>query len=464
MPEELLNSRRWLEEATLHSEPSWFLVYGVPVLGLLVGAAALFFAVRAGRRQRLIADLPTCKSSGVFIGLVELQGTAETEVPLVSNLAATPCVYFRWTVDEHWSRIVTESYRDSQGRSQTRTRTETGWSTVAQGGSQVDFFLQDDCGEIRIRPERATIEGQTVFQEHCGPGDPLYYGKGPFDAVMNSTFRRRFVEVAIPLHAPIYVVGQAQERDDVVAPEIAHDPTVEMFLISTRTQDQVRRGHAWRFWLLGLFSLILGLLGFIMRDVGMHRSVGESMPSLLLIGAGLAAVWFGSWAVMTYNSLVTLRQRVRQAWSNVDVQLQRRHDLIPNLVKTVEGMRDYEQKVQTELAKLRSQLRATPPGQAGPDPEAMVPVFQMIRERYPELKADTVFQGLFQNLVDTEQRLALARGYFNEVASFYNARLQVIPDRFLATIRLLQPQPLLAADAFERAPVSVSFNDREQAS
>ena len=70
---------------------------------------------------------------------------------------------------------------------------------------------------------------------------------------------------------------------------------------------------------------------------------------------------------MVFNSLVDLRQRVRQAWSLVDVQLQRRHDLIPNLVEAVKGYRDYEQQLQTELAALRGQLLATPPGVTGPD-------------------------------------------------------------------------------------------------
>ena len=71
---------------------------------------------------------------------------------------------------------------------------------------------------------------------------------------------------------------------------------------------------------------------------------------------------------MAYNSLVGLRQRVRQAWANVDVQLKRRNDLIPNLIRVIEGLRDYEQQVQTELAHLRAQLAVTAPGTPGPDP------------------------------------------------------------------------------------------------
>src|SRR5258708_34863440 len=105
---------------------SAFIAYGLPALGGLLALLLVFLAIRAGRRQRLISNLPTSKTTGVFIGLVELKGTAEVEQPLTSYLARQPCVYYDWRVQEHWSRIVTETYTDSQGRSQTRTRPESG--------------------------------------------------------------------------------------------------------------------------------------------------------------------------------------------------------------------------------------------------------------------------------------------------------------------------------------------------
>jgi hypothetical protein len=113
--------------------------------------------------------------------------------------------------------------------------------------------------------------------------------------------------------------------------------------------------------------------------------------------------------------------------------------------------------VQTQLAHLRAQLTATPPGQPGPDPEATKATIGAIIERYPELKANSAFLKLQQNLIETEERIALARGYFNDIASFYNARLQKVPDRFIAALGRLQPHALLQADQFERAPVEVKF-------
>ncbi len=433
------------------------ITYGIPALGGLLALLLFFFCLLAGRRQRLVSDVPTSKTTGVFIGLVELKGTAEAEEPLVSFLAETGCVSYHWQVDEHWLRTVVETYRDSEGRMQTRTRIETGWTTVAQGGERIAFYLQDDCGVIRIQPDQAKVESRTVFDHSCGPGDDLYYGKGPSGAVANSTYRRRFVESAIPLHAPLYVVGQARERADVVAPEIAHDPRAEMFLISTRSEDEVRRGLAWQFWLCGVLAVGLGLGGFIIPDATQHHPLNESVPKYVLVGVVLALSWFLGWIGMVYNSLIALRQRVQQAWSNVDVQLKRRHDLIPNLVEIVKGMRDYERTVQTELARLRAQLKATPPGEPGPDPQAATELVGAIVERYPELEANRSFSHLHQNLVDTEQRIALARSYFNDIATFYNNRLQRIPDCFIAALGAAKPQALMTADDFERAPVVVDL-------
>ncbi|MGP0062656.1 MAG: LemA family protein [Isosphaeraceae bacterium] len=435
------------------------ITYGFPAIGGLLAFLSMFLVLRAGRRHRLVSDLPTSKTTGVFIGLVELKGTAEAEGPLVSFLAEQSCVYYQWHVDEHWSRMVTETSTDSQGRVQTRTRNESGWTTVARGGDMIPFYLRDDCGIIRIRPEKAEIHPLTTFDHSCGPGEGLYYEKGPAAAVANSVYRRRFVEVGIPLHAPLFVVGQASERDDLVAPEIAHDSGAETFLISTRSEERVRRGLAWQFWLIGLLGAVFAAGGFIVRDANQHRPIGDNVPLYLVAGSVFASAWLLAWIGMAYNSIVALRRRVHQAMANVDVQLKRRHDLIPNLVTIVRGMRDYEKTLQSELAQLRNQLIATPPGEPGPDPQAMTGILGAIQERYPQLRANGSFLALQHNLVDTEQRIALARGYFNEIATFYNTRLQTVPDRFIAALGAMKPQNLMTADDFERAPVEVKLAD-----
>lgn len=433
---------------------------GLVALGVLLALVCLGFALRAGRRRRLIDNLPTSKTTGVFMGLVELKGTAEAEQPLVSYLAEVPCVHYAWGVQERWSRTVTETYTDNQGKTRTRTRHESGWTSVGGGGESIPFYLQDDCGVIRILPEHALIEPRAVFNHTCGTYDPLYYGKGPRTAVTNSDHVRQFHEVAIPLHADTYVVGTARERVDIVAPEIAHAAYEAMFLISTRTERQVARGLGIQYWVLGFLGLVLCVGAWIVRDQVMTVRGQPEIMRYIVAAVAYVAAWLLGWGWMVYNSLVDLRQRVRQAWANVDVQLKRRNDLIPNLVRTVESLRDYERTVQTELALLRTQLQATAPGQPGPDPAGCARHLTIIVEKYPELRANETFMGLQKNLIDTEQRIALARGYFNDIATFYNTRLEIVPDRFVAALAALKPQPLIAATDFERAPVSVEFPQR----
>ena len=101
---------------------------------LIGGALAVLFAwisMRAARKRRYIRDTPTSKAAGVFIGDVELKGTAESAEPLTSHLAEIRCVHYAWLVEEHWRRTRVESYTDSKGNRRTRTVVETGWDTVA---------------------------------------------------------------------------------------------------------------------------------------------------------------------------------------------------------------------------------------------------------------------------------------------------------------------------------------------
>jgi hypothetical protein len=429
----------------------------VPLAGTVVALLCLWAAYRTGRRVRLMENIPTSTTQGVFIGLVELKGTAESTHPLVSHLAAQPCVYYAWTVDEHWSRTVTETYRDAKGNRRTRTRRESGWKTVASGGELAPFYLKDADGEVLIQPEGATIETLEVFHETCGPDAPLYYAKGPPDAVSHSDHRRRFIEQALPLHRPIYVMGQARERTDVVAAEIAHDPLAPMFLISVRTEEQIRSGHRFAYWGWTVFGLLLCLVawGFYLRAA----SGADALPvgGLLLGGAGYLAAAAGGWLWLAYNSLVDLRQRVHRAWSQVEVQLKRRHDLIPSLVEVVRSSKAHEAETQTALAGLRAQLSATPPGRDGPDYEGLTAPLRALIERYPELQAQEGFDALQRNLADTENRIALARGYFNEIATHFNTRLETVPERFVARLAGMQPQVLMAAARFERAALEINL-------
>jgi hypothetical protein len=429
----------------------------IVVIGCLAVLICLLGAFRNFQRKRLIDDIPTSKTQGVFIGLTELKGTAESENPLTSYLAGIPCVLHNWIIEEHWTRTVHETYTDSKGHTQTRTRTESGWKQVSSGGQSGPFYLKDETGILRIVPEGASINSLTVFNEIYHPDHSVYFGKGPAQEIANSDHRRRFHETAIPLHAMLYVMGQAMERQDVVAAEIAQDKSAPVFLISIRSEKQISRGFGFWFGFFILLALVLAMgsaAGWILLQK--PASDAGNIPFVIALAAFLMVLFLG-WIWTVYNSLINLHHRVQQGWSQVDVQLKRRHDLIPNLVQTVEGYRSHESETQQLLAELRRQGSLAPSGVSSPDFKGLAPLLRVVIERYPELKANESFLKLLNSLVDTEQRIALARDYYNDAVTFYNTRLGIIPDRFAASLAKLRPETLSGAADFERAPVTVKL-------
>jgi hypothetical protein len=418
-----------------------------------LGLLCLWRSHHANRRFRLIEALPTSRTQGVFIGLVELKGTAEGQA-FTSFLTEQPCVLYNWSVQEEWRRRVVETYRDQQGRTQTRTRVESGWSTVDSGGESAPFYLQDETGSVLIHPDGADVRPFSLFSDQVTARDPLYYGKGPAAGIMDSTGVRRFTEQGIPLHSEIFIVGQARERQDIVAAEIANAPGVPLYLLTSEKEAQVlkRYGRS-RDW--------LGVLGFILAGTcGYGVAFLTDYPPALGVGAAAGLyllAWLVTWVWMLFNSLVDVRNRVRQGWSLIEVQLKRRHDLIPPLVRAVEGLKLHEQTVQETLAELRAQQEATPPGQAGPDYHAAAAQIHVLAESWPVLKSSEAFLSLQRSLTETEQRIALARDYFNDITTAYNTRLEVFPDSMLAKMFGFVPQPLLMAEDFERAVVPLNL-------
>jgi hypothetical protein len=424
-----------------------------PAAGAVIALICLWFSLRQRRRQRLLSDLPTSKAQGVFIGLVELEGTAESEAPLTSYLAEKHCVHYTWSVQEHWRRTSTETYTDSKGNRRTRTVTKTGWDTVASGGEGQAFYVRDDTGQVLVRPEGAKIETLCIFDETCSRGEILYYAKGPDGSVNGSTGTRRFTENAIPLHATIYAVGTAREREDVVAPELVKADGEE-FILSCRGEEAVTRGLAigsWFAWAAGLVATPAGM--FMAYGDGGYPRI---LPVWCLLAAGgYCAVWAAGWVWMVHNSIIGLRERVRRGWSLIEVELKRRHDLLPGIIATVEGLARHEAEVQRVVAALRAQAAATKPGQPGPEFTGVAVELRAVVERYPELVSQEGFAALHRELVTTEQRIALARGYYNDIATHYATRLERVPDCWVAKLRKLEPEPLLTAAEFERAAVPV---------
>jgi LemA protein len=151
------------------------------------------------------------------------------------------------------------------------------------------------------------------------------------------------------------------------------------------------------------------------------------------------------YVIATYNALVALRNHIRDAWSNIDTELKRRYDLIPNLVATVKGYAAHEREVFDRVTQLRAQCMASQgrPGQQATDENELVAALQQmlaVVENYPQLKADQHFLKLQQELVNTEDRIQAARRFFNGNVRDYRNKCQMFPSSVIAGAFGFEPQ------------------------
>ncbi|HUQ09104.1 MAG TPA: LemA family protein [Steroidobacteraceae bacterium] len=169
------------------------------------------------------------------------------------------------------------------------------------------------------------------------------------------------------------------------------------------------------------------------------------MLSLILLVIAALVLW----AVVAFNLLVRDRNRVAQSWSDVDVQLMRRHDLVPRLVELVKGYSGYEKTLQTSLAELRANTQAQSPAARGDSEksvEAGVHRLVAVVEAYPDLKASANFLELQKQLADVENQIQYSRRYYNGAVNLYNNRQQRFPDLLVANAFGFKPAEFFQLD------------------
>ena len=182
------------------------------------------------------------------------------------------------------------------------------------------------------------------------------------------------------------------------------------------------------------------------------------IPLIVLGIVALIVIWF----IGIYNGLVRLRNGVREAWSQIDVQLKRRHDLIPNLVETVKGYMVHERETLENVTKARAAAAGATTiaerGQAEGGLTAALGRLFAVAEAYPDLKANQNFLALQEELASTENRIGFARQYYNDNVMSYNNRTQMFPSSIAAGMFGFQASEFFQIDvAAEREAPKVSF-------
>lgn len=184
------------------------------------------------------------------------------------------------------------------------------------------------------------------------------------------------------------------------------------------------------------------------------------MGLLLVFVAAILLVALYLWSL--YNSLITLRMRIKEAWSQIDVQLKRRADLIPNLVESVKGYVKHEKTVLENVTRARSALMKadTPADKASANNQlsgALKSLFA-VAEGYPTLRANENFLQLQKELSDTEDKVAYSRQFYNTAVMEYNTKIAVFPNVLLANNLGFKAEEFFEAEEEEKKKVSVKFD------
>ena len=183
---------------------------------------------------------------------------------------------------------------------------------------------------------------------------------------------------------------------------------------------------------------------------------------ILLIIILVVVILFILWVMGTFNGLVTLKNRAKEAWSDIDVQLKRRYDLIPNLVETVKGYATHERELFEKVTQARANAMGASGVQAKADAENMLSStlksLFAVSESYPDLKASTNFLELQRELTDTEDKIQAARRFYNTNVRDLNIKIESFPANMIASsFGFRQMELFQTANETEREPVAVKF-------
>ena len=178
---------------------------------------------------------------------------------------------------------------------------------------------------------------------------------------------------------------------------------------------------------------------------------------ILLVVVALLVVW----AIASYNRLIGMRNQVLNGWRQIDVQLKRRHDLIPNLVETVKGYAAHERGTFEAVTAARANaINAQSPAEQAQAENVLSGALKSlfaVAEAYPDLKANQNFLNLQEELTSAEDRVAYARQFYNDSVFKYNAKIQSFPGVIFANVMGFKPREYFEADDESRGPVRVEF-------
>ena len=373
-------------------------------LGGLAAALSFFWlGLRTVRTKRRMESVPTCQSLGAAFGLTELAGeivVPEGDAALIAPLTSKPSIWFDYHVEE-----------------KRRVNNKESWHTIERRTSPIAFLCRDAEGALRVDPDGAEIVTRHRDRRHDG--------------------KLRYTERRLEVGDPVYVLGPAVVHGEAAdALCVLRDDSDEPFIVANLPEAVLllRKGMKGLAWLT-LATTLMTLSALLVL-----AALGEFGPADLMLAALAAPLGlFGIAVVMHYNDLLFLRERARRNWSNVQVSLRKRRNLVRPLNALVSRYLSHEGELQTQLATLRTEMRtaADSPDAAGrylDAEQALAATFRAVVEDHPQLAGARAVEQLTQTLTKLENEIALLRTGYDAAVERYNARLSTFPDVLIAGV------------------------------
>ncbi len=367
------------------------------LLALVAAVATVWYGVRQVKLKRYIENVPTSSTAGAVFGVCEVKGQLvidETRDALRSPLTHNDCCWYHYKEEE----------RRGSGKS-------AKWVTIKEVSSSIPCYCQDTDGRIEIDTENAEI-----ISEH-------------------KTVRRkgsmRYTETRLDVYDVIYVIGYAgldEETGERLV--MQYSSKREPFIISNRSENDVMLEKARK----GIFSLNLSFSAVVLIALLSFGMAGGFAATDFLMSALIAPLFMLLvMFILHYNDIVFLRQRVERNWSNINVSLKKRFNLIPNIEQVVKQYLQHETRLLEDITRLRNKYR-----NSIDSTESIADILaeekriklgvKGLQESYPELKSNELIMKMMDILDSIENEIMFMRAGYNDSVEVYNTRIHSIPD------------------------------------
>lgn len=388
----------------------------------------------------------------MFAGHNEVVGKAHANQPLIAKRTHTPAVEWSYLLEEERRHTRTVTETDSNGNSSTRTETYEQWHQIERDGQQLAAIeVVDQSGSIRVHTEGAKIVDRQFYREEFRRDQGFLASLGN-----SATGKYRETERGVAIGDELFVVGTAYLDTDTAIPYLADGDGP--FMVSTKSE----KSHTSNLGSGVVALLVVFAAGAVLANILAFRSPAPERVQTWLPGVlvALSGLFFAVW-IVTYNRLQTVGQAARRAWSLIDVQLERRAALIPNMASLIGAYVEHEsatlEAVTRERATLPKSDEVNAAGQTAAEQTHTLRNLIGSIEATPRLKANENFGKLLEDLVDTENRIAGARTFYNDSVTLMRDRRETFPGGLVARLSPTPARELFLPNGFERSVPEVQL-------